>query len=78
MNEQDIYIVRASGAGWAVHLNSQTLGVFDKRPQAIQAAIVVAQASGRAGRVSGVLSEEAGGEMFPIWQVGRDSYSALN
>ena len=72
MRECDTYIVQPSGAGWAVCLKDETLGVFELRPEAIEAA--VAEASGRAGRTSGVLSEQ-NGKLLPLWQVGRDAYS---
>ena len=65
MSEQDLYIVRPSKAGWAVHLDDKTLSVFDERPKAIEAAVVVAEASARHGRVSGVASE-AGSDLVPI------------
>jgi hypothetical protein len=74
MRERDTYIVQPSGAGWAVCLKDETLGVFELRPEAIEAAVVVAEASGRAGRTSGVVSEQ-NGELLPLWQVGRDAYS---
>ena len=74
MREHDTYIVQSSGAGWAVSLNDQTLGVFEHRPEAIEAAVVVAESSGRSGRASGVLSE-ANGELLAIWEVGQDAYS---
>ena len=77
MTEHDIYIVRPSGARWAVCLKDKTLGVFGERSEAIQAAVVVAEASGRSGRVSEVLAEEEGGETLLIWEVGRDAYSPL-
>jgi hypothetical protein len=54
-----------------------TLGVFGERPEAIQAAVVVAEASGRSGRASEVLAEEEGGETLMIWEVGKDAYSPL-
>jgi hypothetical protein len=74
VREHDIYIVQPSEAGWAVRLNDETLGVFHRRPEAIEAAVVVAEASGRAGRTSGVLSEQ-NGEYLSLWQVGQDAYS---
>lgn len=77
MKEQDLYIIRSSGKRWMVDLNDETLGKFDERCEAIQAAIVVAESSGRFGRPSGVLSEEESGELHPIWEVGRDLYSKL-
>ena len=76
MREHDTYIVQSSGGGgWAVRLNDKTLGVFEHRPEAIEAAVVVAESSGRSGRASGVLSEE-NGELLAIWEVGQDTYSA--
>jgi hypothetical protein len=76
MTEHDTYIVGSSGPGWAVRLNHETLGTFTGRHEALQAAVVVAQASGRAGRTAEVLSEEDG-KMHSIWEVGRDAYSVL-
>lgn len=77
MQDQDLYIIRASGKRWTVDLNKKTLGIFDGRPEAIQAAVAVAESSGRFGRASGVLSEEGDGQLLPIWAVGRDSLSKL-
>jgi hypothetical protein len=77
MNRQGLYIIRASGDGWAVHLDDETLATFEERPEAIQAAIVVAESSGRFGRPSGVFSLAQSGQLLPIWQVGRDAYSKL-
>ncbi len=77
MREHDTYIIRSPGAEWAVRLNNETLGVFEKRTEAIQVAVVVAESSGRAGRVSEVLSEGANGELLPLWQIGHDAYSPL-
>jgi hypothetical protein len=77
MREQDTYIVRSSEAGWAVCLKDKTLGVFGERAEAVQAAVVVAEASGRSGRASEVLAEEEGGETLLIWEVGKDAYSPL-
>ncbi len=54
-------------------LGDQTLGTFNARLGAIQAAAAVS--SGRFGQASGVLSEENGGELLPTWQVERDAYS---
>jgi hypothetical protein len=76
MGEQDLYIIRTAGSGWGVHLENETLSVFDTRPRAIEAAVVVAEASARHGRVSGVAVEE-GGDLIPIWEAGRDAYSTL-
>jgi hypothetical protein len=76
MSEQDLYIIRASGEGWAVHLANETLGLFGERPKAIEAAVVVAEASARRGRVSGVVLEE-GDYLIPMWEAGRDAYSTL-
>jgi hypothetical protein len=76
MREHDTYIIQSSGAAWAVRLNDKTLGVFEQRAEAIQAGIVVAEASGRAGRASEVLSDE-NGALLAIWEVGKDAYSPL-
>jgi hypothetical protein len=57
MKPHDLFIVRASGNGWAVHLNEQTFGTFERRPDAVQAAVAVAESSGRFGRTSAVVSE---------------------
>jgi hypothetical protein len=78
MGEQDLYIVRASEAGWAVHLDDKTLSVFDERPKAIEAAVVVAEASALHGRVSGVAVEEEDGGLIPIWDARWDAYSKLS
>jgi hypothetical protein len=51
--------------------------VFEERPEAIQAAVIVAESSGRSGRASEVLAEDEGGETLRIWEVGRDAYSPL-
>jgi len=77
MHEQDLYVIRASGGAWAVHLANETLGLFGERPKAIEAAVVVAEASARHGRVSGVVLEE-GSDIVPIWEAGRDAYSKLS
>jgi hypothetical protein len=77
MTEHDTYIVRPFGARWAVCLKDKTLGVFEERAEAVQAAVVVAESSGRSGRTSEVLAEEEGGETLLIWEVGRDVYSPL-
>ena len=77
MTEHDIYIVRPSGAQWAVCLKDKTLGLFEERAEAVQAAVVVAEASGRSGRVSEVLAEEESGERLLIWEVGKDAYTLL-
>ena len=78
MGEQDLYIVRSSRAGWAVSLDDKTLSVFDERPKAIEAAVVVVEASARRGRVSGVVVEEDNGDLIPIWDAERDAYSKLS
>ena len=77
MSEQDLYIIRLSGEGWAVHLAHETLGLFDDRPQAIEAAVVVAEASARLGKVAGVVMEE-GDQRIVVWDAGRDTYSRLS
>jgi len=76
MSEQDLYIIRPSGEGWSVHLARETLARFDERSKAIEAAVVVAEASARQGRTSGVVMEE-GGERIVVWDAGRDAYSRL-
>jgi hypothetical protein len=76
MSEQDLYIIRLSGEGWAVHLANETLGRFEKRPQAIEAAVVVAEASARLGKAAGVVMEE-GDQRIVVWDAGRDTYSRL-
>ncbi|WP_262031508.1 hypothetical protein [Microvirga sp. Mcv34] len=77
MDEQDLYIIRPSGEGWAVHLAHETLGRFDEWPQAIEAAVVVAVASARLGKVSSVVMEE-GYHLVPTWEVGWNAYSKLS
>ncbi len=77
MKQHDVYIVRSLGARWAVCLNDKTLGVFAERPEALQAAIVVSEASGRAGRTSVVVTEDPNGALRTIWEFGRDAYSPL-
>jgi hypothetical protein len=77
MSEQDLYIIRLSGEGWAVHLADVTLGRFDERPKAIEAAVVVAEASARLGRVAGVVMEE-GDQRIIVWDAGRDTYSRVS
>ena len=77
MAEQDLYIIRPFGEGWAVHLANETLGRFDVRPKAIEAAVIVAEASARHGRVSGVVMEE-GDQLIVVWDAGRDTYSKLS
>lgn len=76
MGEQDLYIICPSGDGWAVRLADETLGRFDERPKAIEAAVVVAEASARLGKISGVVLEE-GDERTVVWEAGRDAYSRL-
>jgi hypothetical protein len=77
MSEQDLYVIRASGEGWAVHLANETLGRFGERPKAIEAAVVVAEASARHGKAADVVLEE-GDDRVPIWDAGRDAYSDLS
>ena len=77
MSEQDLYVIRASGEGWAVCLANETLGRFGERPKAIEAAVVVAEASARHGKAAGVVLEE-GDDQVPIWDAGRDAYSDLS
>ncbi|WP_262271876.1 hypothetical protein [Microvirga yunnanensis] len=77
MSEQDLYVIRASGEGWAVQLADETLGQFGERPKAIEAAVMVAQASARRGRLSGVVLDE-GDDVVLIWEPGRDMYSKLS
>lgn len=77
MSEQDLYIIRLSEEGWAVHLADETLGRFDERPQAIEAAVVVAEASARLGKAAGVVMEE-GDQRIVVWDAGRDTYSRLS
>ena len=74
MSEQDLYIIRPSGEGWAVHLADETLARFDDRPKAIEAAVVVAEASARLGKTSGVVMED-GDQRIVVWDAGRDVYS---
>jgi len=78
MGEQDLYIVRLFEAGWGISLDDKTLSVFDDRLKAIEAAVMVAEASARHGRVSGVAVEEEDGDLIPIWDAGRDVYSTLS
>ena len=77
MSEQDLYIIRLSGEGWAVHLANETLGRFEERPQAIEAAVVVAEASARLGKAAGIVMEE-GDRRIMVWDAGRDTYSKLS
>ncbi|MBB3018957.1 hypothetical protein FHR70_002011 [Microvirga lupini] len=77
MREQDLYIIRPSGQGWAVHLAHAILARFDDRPKAIEAAVVVAEASARLGKAAGVVMEE-GDERIVVWDAGRDAYSRLS
>ena len=77
MTERDTYIVQPSQERWAVRLSGETLAVFEGRSEAIQAAVVVAESSGRSGRASEVLSEQENGDMLLVWEVGRDAYSPL-
>lgn len=77
MTAHDTYIIRSSENGWAVRLDDETLGTFNGRHEAVQAAVVVAEASGRGGKGADVLLEEEDGEMRPIWEVGRDALSIL-
>jgi hypothetical protein len=76
MGEHDLYIIRPAGTAWSVHLGDETLSEFDERAKAIEAAVVVAVASARHGRISGVMSEE-GDILVPIWEAGWDSCSML-
>ena len=77
MTEHHTYIVRASGQGWSVFLNDTNLGTFlGGRHEAIQAAVMVAEASGRAGKTAEVLTDD-GSELHPLWEVGRDTYSDI-
>ena len=78
MGEQDLYIVRLFEAGWGISLDDKTLSVFDDRLKAIEAAVMVAEASARHGRVSGVAVEEEDGDLIPIWDAGLDVYSTLS
>jgi hypothetical protein len=77
MAEQDLYIIRPSGAGWTVHLAQETLARFDERPKAFEAAVVVAEASARLGKASGVMMEE-GDRRIMVWDAGRDTYSKVS
>ena len=77
MTEQDLYIIRSSGAGWSVHLAHETLARFEERPKAIEAAVVVAEASARLGKASGVVME-AGDRRIMVWDAGRDTYSRVS
>ena len=77
MAEQDLYIIRPSAEGWTVHLAQKILGKFDERPKAIEAAVVVAEASARHGRTSGVVLEE-GDRRIVVWDAGRDAYSRVS
>ncbi len=77
MSEQDLYIIRPSGEGWTLHLAKETLARFDERPKAIEAAVVVAEASARLGKAAGVLREE-GDQRIMVWDAGRDAYSKVS
>ncbi|EIM26845.1 hypothetical protein [Microvirga lotononidis] len=72
MTEHNTYIVQAVEDRWAIRLEEETLGTFEGRHEAIQAAVAVAEASGRAGNTVEIISAEEYGEMIPIWEVGRD------
>jgi hypothetical protein len=74
MKPHVLFIIGPSGSGWAVHLNEQTLGTFEGRPEAVQAAVAVAESTRWFGRTSAVVSEESG-ELLPIWEVGRAACS---
>jgi hypothetical protein len=76
MSEQDLYIIHPSGEGWAVLLAHEPLGRFEERSKAIEAAVIVAEASARLGKVSGVVLDE-GDERIVVWEAGRDAYSRL-
>lgn len=77
MTEQDLYIIRSSGEGWSVHLAHETLARFEERPKAFEAAVVVAEASARLGKASGVVMEE-GDRRIMVWDAGRDTYSKVS
>jgi hypothetical protein len=73
MSEQDLYVIRASEEGGAVHLANETLGLFGERPKAVEAAVIVAEASARHAKAAGVVLEE-GDDQVPISEAGRDTY----
>ncbi|MBM1173626.1 hypothetical protein [Microvirga arabica] len=77
MSEQDLYIIRPSGEGWTLHLAKETLARFDERSKAIEAAVVVAEASARQGKAAGVMMVE-GDERIVVWDAGRDAYSRVS
>jgi len=77
MSEQDLYIIRLSEEGWILHLAKETLARFDERPKAIEAAVVVAEASARLGKAAGVMMEE-GDQRIVVWDAGRDAYSKVS
>jgi hypothetical protein len=55
----------------------ETLGRFGKPPEAIEAAVGVAEASARHGKALGVVLEE-GDDRVPIKDAGRDAHSDLS
>jgi hypothetical protein len=77
MTEHHIYMVRSAGDRWSVSLNDETLGTFARRHEAVRAAVTVAEASGRTGGTAEIRSVNESGEMFAVWEVGRDVFSAL-
>ena len=77
ISEQDLYIIRPSGEGWTLHRAKETLARFDERPKAIEAAVVVAEASARLGKAAGVVMEECG-QRIVVWDAGRDAYSRVS
>jgi hypothetical protein len=64
--------VRPLTGGWTVQHNGQAVGMFGARAEAVRAAVMAAEASGRSGAAARVLSQDETGDVHTVWQSGRD------
>ncbi len=71
----DEYLIHAEpGAKWGIRWRGQTLAAFPEKPQAIRAAVALAQATGEQGIAVSVLAEGEQGTRYTLWSFGRDGY----
>jgi hypothetical protein len=62
MSEHDTYVIRATQKGWVLLLNGQTIGTFESRPEAEQAALTGMDISRQCHKAAELFCQEKDGE----------------
>ncbi len=68
------YLIYPADARWGIRWQGRTLATFPEKPQAIRAAIALAQATGEQGVSAAVLAQGEQGTRYTLWAFGRDGY----